>query len=143
MASTFNGIELEDGRLRQILSPPNPQRQLAQPLASTPRRISHSISCRLLQWLPASFEAMRTNDLRADHQQRDAFIGVSAPFSIHLRRPAAMSAPTHERAGQGCFLCLEKGHNQIAIPVPCSRPRKLRQVKYTIPKRNDTAERTV
>jgi len=55
---------------------------------------------------------------------------TSAPFSTGLVRPLAMNAPIYERAGQCCFVCFRKRHNQLAIAVPCFRPTKPRQVRY-------------
>lgn len=74
---------------------------------------------------------------------RDGQDHASAPFSIGLERPLSMNASLYEKAGQCCFLCLEKRDAQIAVPVPCFRPVEARQVKYTTQKLGSPTRKTV
>lgn len=51
--------------------------------------------------------------------------------SLHTSSHVAENMPDfRDRAGQGCFLCLESYRDgQYAVLVPCLRPTKARQVK--------------
>lgn len=62
--------------------------------------------------------------------------------NVDLQRPKGMDAPLRERAGQCCFLCLEKGQQQVTVAVPCLRPKhwRLRLTKKTQP---ESVEQTV
>ena len=142
MASQYDRIAHEDNRPQQIVSPPDPESQSAQPLPSSPVRLWRSGP---IQQLANYFTGFRQGlkqcqrlIYRTTPQMRDADEEFSAPSSVGLQQPVVANTQLHKSAGQCCFLCLEKDGSQVAIPVPCLRPTKPRQVKLRIRKRGGT-----
>lgn len=126
MASPSDLTAREDGRLQDIFSQPDLERNSAQPVSSSPRSPSALLPTICFTIFSGGFQYALDQWKRIVHRQahsNGAVHGViSAPFPLILPRPAAIDLPIAERAGQVCFLCLEKGQGQFTVAVPCFRP---------------------